>query len=780
MMRNNCLLFFAIIFTAAYSSLCAQSDKPLEIKGKVVSEQNSPVPYANVIVHTLPDSAFYSGVVTADDGSFTVETPAGDYFLAVSCIGFKTENYSPSQVQANGFRIKLQEDTQLLQEVQVVGYRKLFRPTKEGLSVNIEATPLSRIGTLDQLLSQLPLIAGENGDFTVLGHGKPEFYLNNRKIRDLSELTTIHSSDVESVDIVTNPGTRYGSEITSVIRIKTKKKQGQGLSGSALASVTKDEKWSTNENLHLMYSFSNGMQLFSNVNFSSTAFKQKREYHEAFGQEAITRTDTYGTAENSANRYTWQSGFNYDYGSSNSLGVRYEWKRTPKVDFTLASRINTETNTGNPETFSGTTAIHSDDSRHSLNAYLIQKVGKSNLSFDADYLHGDEAKVNTTSEISLSADDKQNILTHFNSSYDLYAAKLEVSTPVAKGELLYGGEFSHTGREQLFDNKTSTETSFLKTTKDNTQQNLYALFAEYDYSLKRTNFYAGVRYERNDFTYKQNDSIISEQSKKYNTWLPYAGIKFNIKDVTLNLRYKTYIFRPGYSLLTSNYTYVSHTLWETGNPYLKPSTRYNGGFDLSWKDFQLMGDITHRKQDISPVYEEFNDGKSIVSKDINLPEYNIYSLTAVYSHTTKIWQPSVQAYIQFQDLKYGNPRRSYNKPLCQIMFRNRFTLPSDYYLYLNAFYLSKGNDRALYSFGMFYMSGTVQKKFKSGLSVSLRASDFLNTLKQKNGVFTNTVSYDYVTTGASHAISLTLSYDLNMTKSKYKGTGAGESEKDRL
>ncbi|SFL07989.1 Outer membrane receptor proteins, mostly Fe transport [Porphyromonadaceae bacterium KH3CP3RA] len=782
-MRNYHLytFLFSLLSLSAFNfKLYSQSENYINIKGIVLSEQDSPIPYVNVVVYTMPDSVFFTGGITSDDGAYTLNSPTENCFLTFSFIGFKTEICTFKELQSSDFKIFLKEDAQILEEVQITGYRKLFQSTNTGIKVNITDTPLANIGTINQLLSQLPLIVEERGNISVMGHGRPQFYINNRKIRDISELNSLQSSDVESVEIITNPGTRYGSEVTSVILIKTRKEQGQGLSGSTLASVTKDEKWSTNENINLMYSFSNGVQLFNNLNFSSVAFKQKREYHEVFGQNVVTYTDTYGTAENRTNRFTWQSGFNFDFGLSNSIGMRYELKRTPKSNFLSKSMIKTRIGAEDPEKFSGTSTIKSNDTQHTLNAYLKQKIGRSNLSFDADYIQGNDTQINNTSETGLSSDNHQQIQTNFNSTYDLFASKFEILTPVTNGELLFGGEFSYTGRQQVFDNKLNRETGFLKNSKDNAEQNLYALFTEYDNKMEHVNFYTGVRYEWNDFTYKQNDSVITEQSKNYRNLLPYIGIRFNIKNVVLNLRYKTYISRPGYSLLTSNYTYVSHTLWESGNPYLKPSTRYNWGFDLSWKGFQLMGDFTHRKQNISTIYEEFNDGKSIVRKEINLPDYNTYTFVAVYSRNIKIWQPSIQAFVMFQDLKYGIPIQSYKKPICQLMLRNRFSLPSDYYLYVNAFYLSKGNDRTLYSSGMFHMNSTMQKKFKSGLSVSLSASDFLNTLKQKNSVNTNMISYSYITTGASHGVSLTLSYDFNTTKSKYKGKGAGESEKDRL
>lgn len=55
---------------------------------------------------------------------------------------------------------------------------------------------------------------------------------------DRSELERISSKDIQSVEILSNPGAKYGADVKSVILIKTVRKQGDGLSGSVEPFVT--------------------------------------------------------------------------------------------------------------------------------------------------------------------------------------------------------------------------------------------------------------------------------------------------------------------------------------------------------------------------------------------------------------------------------------------------------------------------------------------------------------------------------------------------------------
>ena len=46
------------------------------VSGKLVDEKNEPMPYANVVLLSLPDSAFVSGTISGDDGTFSLSATA--------------------------------------------------------------------------------------------------------------------------------------------------------------------------------------------------------------------------------------------------------------------------------------------------------------------------------------------------------------------------------------------------------------------------------------------------------------------------------------------------------------------------------------------------------------------------------------------------------------------------------------------------------------------------------------------------------------------------------
>lgn len=94
------------------SLVCACGLSAQTITGKLTDEQNQPLPYANVVILSLPDSAFVNGTVSAEDGSFSLNATASDQIIRITSVGYNTV-YKPVQPADLG-TVRLIPDTQLL------------------------------------------------------------------------------------------------------------------------------------------------------------------------------------------------------------------------------------------------------------------------------------------------------------------------------------------------------------------------------------------------------------------------------------------------------------------------------------------------------------------------------------------------------------------------------------------------------------------------------------------------------------------------------------------
>ena len=198
-----------------------------DLSGKVVDENGAPLQFANVVLLSLPDSAFVQGAVTNEDGMFNIVTDKSNGLFKVTCMGYQT-----LYVEAvPGLTIQMKEDTQLLNEVVVNGQLPKTHVKGDAMRTTVAGTILEKAGTVSNALSKIPSLETErDGVVKVLGRGDAEVYINGRKVQDVSELSRPRSDQIQHVDVVQNPGARYAATTKAVVRITLKKAQGEGIS----------------------------------------------------------------------------------------------------------------------------------------------------------------------------------------------------------------------------------------------------------------------------------------------------------------------------------------------------------------------------------------------------------------------------------------------------------------------------------------------------------------------------------------------------------------------
>ena len=207
------------------------------LTGTIIDENRQPVPYANIAVLNPADSTLLCGGVSNESGIFVIPVDQTNILARISYVGYKTIFKQCNNTMLG--TIQMQPETQTLKGV---------------------TTPLEQFGSVSEMLSHLPLMMS-NGE--VAGHGKPEIYINNKKVRNEDELNRIRADEILSAEIITNPGVEYGAEVTSVIRLKTVRKTGEGWSGNFSAAYRQGKEYYANGNAALNYRTRNGMDFFA-------------------------------------------------------------------------------------------------------------------------------------------------------------------------------------------------------------------------------------------------------------------------------------------------------------------------------------------------------------------------------------------------------------------------------------------------------------------------------------------------------------------------------------
>lgn len=768
MNKRNYIAVAIVLFSGLTSK--AQNNS---ITSRVLSSADSvSVEFATV---KLMQSGNLVGVTLTDvNGVFGFDTPAGDgMHLAISSVGCKSKDVAlPCDT------VIYLESTNELDEVVVRGSKKYVKGTTRGLQVSMEGNPIAKLGNASEAIRHLPMIDASGGSISVLGHGTPVIYINNRLVRSTGELSSLASDAISDVEIITNPSSKYGADVTSVILIHTKK-LNEGFHAVASGNVTASEEWSESADVSLNYHTESGLTAFGDLSYSFSGFKQDRHYVEDFHSESNPDsrydTDTHSKARSRSQSLMADAGLNYDFGK-NSVGAKYTFQRTPDSHYTgnAASTTDYQRTDG---LITSESNLHQQSSMHHVNTFgdfaLPAKIG---LRIDADYV-----KSHRTSSSGVDENNSANMIFNSNvSDGSLWSGKVVLSRKFHNLEMEAGTEISHTrNRQDYIGSSSSGNQDFIAPETDNVKQDLYAGFVGFDWTPDtKWNIYGGFRLETTNTDFRQNDILREDLSKSYTDLLPNLGISLNAP-VRMALFYRASVTRPEYQTLDNTYVYVTPTLWETGNPELRPTLRHKIGLNLHYRKFILQSSFTMNRRNVASVYCHDNTDCINVVLPVNLPDYNSFQLVAVQQFDCGFWHPTLQGVFYVQDLKYGSPERKYGKPLYTLSLNSRFDIPGGFYAYLYLFGLGTGYQDVVYSRGAWQASATLNKSWKKW-TFTLSANDMFDTWRQRFDTFTNTVGYSSDIKGASRFISLSIRYTFNSAKGQYKGKVSRQDEIDRL
>ena len=451
-------------------------------------------------------------------------------------------------------------DVQQLGEVVVKGSLPITRMKGNTMVTSISGTVLEKAGTTEQLLDKIPNVTAQDGEINVFGRGTPEIYINGRKVRDLTELDQISAENIKSVEVINNPGARYGAEVTAVIRIATKKVEGEGFGFDNRAMFQYNRDWSALEQFNFNYR-KGGLDI-SGMLYGSKSYGwiQKGITQNTYVQEHWIQ-DSHLYNDWKSKNFEARLALNYTFNENNSLGVRYDYHKTPYSK----SLMDMQTQMSRDEVPSEYTIspdhIRNENDYHQVNAYYTGKTGEWNIDLNLDgywETNKKDSKVEEQTRFPDGTEDLRPVSTFSNINNTLYAARLIFARPLWDGELSFGGEYTYTNRENKFLNPEE----IISDDNSRIRENMGAAFVEYGKNFGKVQAQAGLRYEHNASTYYEEGIRIAEQSKNYDNVFPTLSISFPIRHFNFQLAYRTDIARPSYwdlrnsILYTNKYTYL--------------------------------------------------------------------------------------------------------------------------------------------------------------------------------------------------------------------------------
>ena len=748
------------------------------ITGRIIDEQSQPMPFANVMLVNRTDSVFIAGAVTKDDGTFNISTDKQDGLLKVSSVGYILMYIDARQ--GNVGDIQMQPDTQTLGEVVVKGERPQYKMTTGGMTVDIQNSLLKDVGTADDVLSMLPQVQGSDGNFTVFAKGTPEIYINNKKVQNARELKQLKSTDIKSVDVITSPGAKYNAEVGAVIRIKTKKHQGDGISVEAYSQVKYNEKWTTYDDATVKYR-TGGLEVFGVGVFQNNNHSEDNTLTtDTRANGNLIHISQYAPNSFWYTNLSGKVGGNYDLNDSTSLGMTYELSGSP-YESGDAHTTQTILRNGKQEGTIGQYMSRKDKDgpSHEANVYFVGKLGRLGIDFNGSCLWNKSSIDMLSQERSDDLPDRD-VTTHSERRSHMLAGKLVLTYPVWRGELSAGTEMTHSNSHGIYNNVEQ----IVRSSDDEIKESNMAGFAEYHLRLDNWSIGAGLRYEAVTSDYYSFGQYQTEPSRKYHDLFPNFSVGWQKIKWGIQLSYNKRISRPSYNQLNSNIQYDNRYQYEGGNPLLQPTIKQSVDLNVTYSWLNFTTGYSHNKDvrlSFGSLYQEGTEITIWTSR--NFDKFESYHASLTASPKFGFYQPTLTlSYFQQQfDAQAYGTAVSLDKPQFEVNFRNWFTIGKSAKAMLYLHYTTSYDYGFTHNAHEFNVNARMQKSFLDGsLIVSLFAYDIFHNLRERW-----TGYYPITTTGKdayvyTQSIGLSLSYDFNTTRSKYKGTGAGNAEKNRL
>ncbi len=786
---------FTMIALAMMTSVSATATNRPDVVGTVYDENGDPMPYANVVLLSANDSTYIMGATTDDSGSFNIKTPETDGILKISSIGYTTKYINVSEVKAgSSCVVRMENDSRMLDEVVVKSLLPKTRVQGDAMRTIVAGSILEKSGTATDMLNKIPSLSAEkDGGVTVFGRGDAEVYINGRKVQDLKELSRLRAEQIQSVDVVHNPGARYAANVKAVVRIQLKKAQGEGFSFTDDAMGVYQYGLTGTNNLDLNYR-KGGLDVTGSFwagSYGHTESHQENNMSYYVGPDKIYAH----SVQNHNNRWEgWspQLQLNYMINDNHSLGAFYKFDNHPYEN--SGGILTTESyKNGEFEEFSESDINQGGEfKKHIFNAYYNGKIGKLGIDFNVDGLFDKTNDPNSTHETTTLKDGTKrytSVDNNTDSKNNFWATKLIFSYPVWKGNLSVGGEYSHNNRNDAY-SFVSEEQLAVTATDTDIKESMGSAFAEYGRSFGKFYTQVGIRYEylNNEyfnFGVKENDVC-----RKYGDWFPTATVSTSLKNWQLSLSYRRDIERPSYSSLSSSTIYINKYSYQSGNPYLKPTYTHSIVFNAAYKTFNFTLNYGHINDAVCLLTEPYpgcsDPFVSLIRPKNADKSYDRLVINPSYRPTIGIWHPMWSAGLvlqNFQSLNAEGEMITMNKPYGQFVWNNDFELPKGWRLNAMMQFSTKGDyDNFRMTKCIFDTKFGVQKDFNlhtlGTLTVDARIYDPFN-IKASDATIMGIrelTSYN----PSRRTFQLNLTWKFNEARSKYKGSGAGSQQKARM
>ena len=741
---------YLILFFSLYC--CVASTQTNQIKGSITSADGV-LSFANVLLKNAIDSTIVKAEVSNENGQFQFSSiQNGNYFIATSYIGYEPQNTRIFQL--NGDKIELEPiflnpNNAELDAVVVTAKKPIIEVLADKTVFNVENT-LGSTGTNGfELLRKAPgLIIDNNNNIILEGKSGVLIYINNKPSPlagdDLiNYLSALQASDIEAIEIITQPSSKYDAAGNAgIINIRLKKDKRLGTNGTATVGVTQGRNTRFNSSV----SFNNrtrGANFFGNYsnNFGDNwSFLYLDRFQEGVRYDSETETIR------SINTNNFKLGADFFLGDYHTIGAIVNANFFVRDQNALTNTPIIPLSSGEAEQL--LVADNSDEFEtynvwSNFNYRFADTTGHE-LLVDIDYgrygREGFSNQPNTYFDIATGAVLlERNFRMNTPIDINIVTAKVDYTQNALGGVIGFGAKYSNVRTENTFEFfNVEDNAAVLNTDRSNTfdyNENINAFYINYNKKWDKWNLQLGLRAEQ---TISEGNLVSTQQSaednvkRNYTDWFPSGGLTYtpNYKS-SWALTYSRRIQRPNYNALNPFEYPLDELSSGKGNPFLQPQYTNNVKLSHTYK-YRLTTSVSysHIQDFFAKITDTVGTTRNfLISRNIANQEIINFGLSYPFE-AAKWWSVylSVNAYhasYESQDEKFV----AIDQSTLSLFAQNTFSLPKGYKFEVSGWFSSPsvwGGTYLTNSLGSLNLA--IQKKvLDEKLTVRLAFNDILFT-----------------------------------------------------
>jgi len=789
----------------------------IEIKGKIIDEQSGlPLQYATIAFFSKRDSSILGGAITNPDGNFTAKSKPGKLYAVVEYLGYQKKEISEVPIDFQLLKsgqtsfyigeITMSNAGLNLDEIEIVAEKSetTFSLDKKVFTVGKDLA--NQGGSAEEILDNVPGVTVDiEGAVSLRGSEGVRILVDGLPSNLGNTLKAIPANTIESIEVISNPSSRYEAEgQAGILNIILKKSKSGGFNGS--------------------FDVNGGLPLSAGLGANINYRKGKLNWFANYG---IRYRESIGGGFNNSIFYNEIDTFTNNVSQRNRTAftntIRFgsEYFFNDKTSFTLALRYkasdDNNTNFVNYEDYAG--SISPQNLFRTINRTEDEQEAESgkgiNLNFRKQF---SDNRKHTLTATFLYEDDLEKEYSDFEETTILNGNQLKLTQrgtidegtktyqfqtdyvkPIAEDhqyEMGIRASYRNIGNDFLIENE-NDDGVWIPSERFNNNFNydeiILAAYGQYGNKFGPFSFQAGLRVEYSNITTELLKTEIPKQDP-YTNLFPSLFLNYEVDAANaIQLNYSRRISRPRFFTLNPFITFADRRSIFRGNPILTPE--YTDSYELNylrfWEKATLSAGIFYRHSiDANRRLRYVENPPNTIIQPFNFSTRDDIGVEANLSYSGLKWlrlDANVNAFnlrspldsvnvnlfdtiVRYETLNAVNDYTWTSRVTARFTFWQNSNLQLRYN-FRGGTATPQGEREAIHSLDLGWSKDFLKSK---NLTATLSVRDVMNSRKRRG----TTIADNYYSFGEfqwrGRTGNLTLSYRINQKKKFGRGSGGFE------